>query len=409
MKNRLFIWFTFSSLSLLPHYVMSQAPELGKASSFALFTAIGAFDNLGLTVIDGDIGTNAGAYTGFPPGVLNGSAYTADSTSAQVAIDVNIAYDFLVAATCDTVIGVLLGSGQILPPKVYCLGGASSITGDLILDGQGDPDALFIIKIDGALSTSSFSNVLLTDSAAWCNVYWQVNGAFSLGDNAVFGGTIVNNGAISLLDSSDLVGRGLSIAGAIELHNNTVTNDCFNQAFLPVELVSFVANCHDRKAIISWSTSSEINNNFFSLERSNDVIHWQIVGTTSGAGNSNVLINYSFTDPNPFAKVSYYRLKQTDFDGAFKYSEIISYENCENGIGEIVIYPNPTQGPINFFTDGVAKELMSVSIYNAVGILIYYSSKLPSMIDLSNETMGIYFVSVQSANQLVTRRVSIIK
>ncbi len=76
MKNRLYIWFTFSSLFLLPHFAASQAPQLGTALNFALFTAVGAFDNLGLTFINGDIGTGAGAYTGFPPGVLINSLFT---------------------------------------------------------------------------------------------------------------------------------------------------------------------------------------------------------------------------------------------------------------------------------------------------------------------------------------------
>lgn len=289
------------------------------------------------------------------------------------------------------------------------MGGASSLTGDLILDGQGDPNALFIIKIDGALSTSSISSVVLTGSAEWCNVYWQVNGAFSLGDNAIFGGTIITNGAISLLESSDMIGRGLSIAGAIELHNNNVTNNCATPVVLSIGLVSFVANCNERNALINWTTSSEINNDFFSLERSSDAFYWQIVGTTSGAGNSNMLINYSFIDPNPFNLVSYYRLKQTNFDGSFKYSEIISYTNCEEGIGEFIVYPNPTQGPLNFYLDVATKKLMSMSKYNAVGILIYHSSQPPSMIDLSNEPMGEYFVSIQSANQLITRKFRIIK
>lgn len=409
MKNRIFIWLTFSSLSLTTHFAFSQAPALGGASIFALFTANGAFDNLGLTVINGEIGTNVGAYTGFPPGTLNGSAHIADGVSAQVANDVNTAYDFLVASACDTVIGVLLGNGQVLPPKVYCLGGASSLTGDLILDGRGDPNSLFIIKIDGALSASSFSNVVLTDSASWCNVYWQVNGAFSLGNDAVFGGTLINNGAISLLENSDIIGRGLSIAGAIQLHNNNVTNDCSGSPILPIGLVSYVANCENRNVLINWSTSSEINNDFFSLERSSDAVNWQIVGTTNGAGNSNMLINYSFTDPYPFAHNTYYRLKQVDFDGAFIYSELISFKNCASGFRELYIYPNPTQGPINISIGDFATEIVAVSIYNAFGTLIYQTSKLHSMIDLSNEPAGIYFLTVQSENERINRKFSIIK
>lgn len=82
---------------------------------------------------------------------------------------------------------------------------------------------MFIFKINGQLSTNTFSNVILINSASLCNVYWQINGAFSLGDSSVFRGTLLINGAISLLEGSSLFGRGLSRAGAIDLHNNIVT------------------------------------------------------------------------------------------------------------------------------------------------------------------------------------------
>jgi Ice-binding-like/Secretion system C-terminal sorting domain len=212
-------------LLLIPNINFAQAPNLGSTASFALFTAAGAFSNDGNTVVTGDIGTNAGAFTGFPPGIVNGQIYVADATSAQAAIDVEIAFMDLSLVTCGPVLGVNLGNDQTLTPNVYCIGAASTLNGDLILDGQCDPDALFIIKINGALATGISSNVKLTNSASLCNVYWQINGAVALGNNSVFRGTIVANGAISLLDGATLFGRGLSREGAIALHTNVVDND----------------------------------------------------------------------------------------------------------------------------------------------------------------------------------------
>jgi trimeric autotransporter adhesin len=200
-----------------------QAPNLGTSGSFALFTAAGAFSNGGSSIVKGDIGTNVGAFTDFPPGTVIGQIHTADAVSAQAATDVGLAYSQLVGLTCGGVIGTTLGAGQILTPKIYCLGAASSLTGDLILDGQGNPGSVFIFQIDGALSTSTLSRVILTNSASLCNVYWQVNGAFSLGQGATFVGTVVANGAINLLEGSSLDGRGLSREGAISMSNNAVT------------------------------------------------------------------------------------------------------------------------------------------------------------------------------------------
>lgn len=199
-------------------------PDLRSTSGFALFTAAGAFSNVGAsTIVTGDVGTNVGAFSAFPPGVLVGQQHVADPASAQAATDVDLAYGEMSTITCGSVISTTMGGGQSLLPNVYCLGAASTINGDLILDGQGDPGSLFIFKIDGALATTVNSRIILTNSASLCNVYWQVNGQVDLGDNSIFQGTILANGAINLLEGATLNGRALSRAGAIGLHNNIVT------------------------------------------------------------------------------------------------------------------------------------------------------------------------------------------
>ena len=210
-------------LILMPKASFSQAPDLGVATSFAAFTAAGAFDNLGPSSIIGDIGTHVGAFSGFPPGVVMGDIHVADAVSAQAAVDVDAAYGAVAALTCGAVIGVTLGNGQTLTPNIYCTGAASTLNGNLTLNGQGDPDALFIFQIDGAFATSTFSSVTLINGASLCNVYWQVNGQFDLGDFSLFRGTLLVNGAINLLEGSDLIGRALSREGAISLFSNTIS------------------------------------------------------------------------------------------------------------------------------------------------------------------------------------------
>jgi len=211
------------ALFLMPKTNLAQAPDLGMATSFAVFTATGAFNNLGTTSIVGDIGTNSGAFSGFPPGVVLGSIHVVDGVSAQAAIDTDDAYADVAGLTCGAVIGVTLGNGQILTPNIYCTGAASTLNGNLTLDGEGDPDALFIFQIDGAFATSTFASVTLINGASLCNVYWQINGEFDLGDFSVFLGTVLVNGAINLLEGSSLTGRVLSRAGAISLFSNTIT------------------------------------------------------------------------------------------------------------------------------------------------------------------------------------------
>ena len=95
-----------------------------------------------------------------------GTRHIADAVSAQAATDVLTAYSYLDGLTCGLVLGTTLGSGQTLTPNIYCLGGASTINGNLILDGQGDPDAIFIFQIDGALSPTVLSLSLI-------HIYWR--------------------------------------------------------------------------------------------------------------------------------------------------------------------------------------------------------------------------------------------
>jgi len=210
------------TLLLIPFLTFSQAPSLGASSSFALFTAAGAFTNNGASQVKGDIGTNGGAYTGFPPGIVIGAVHLADPITAQAASDLGTAYGTINGLTCGEVIGTTLGSGQILAPNIYCLGGASSLNGELILDGAGDPSSIFILKIGGALSTSTFAKVTLTNGASLCNVFWVINGAFTLGEGSSFVGTVLAGGAINLLEGASLTGRGLSVGGAISLNNNII-------------------------------------------------------------------------------------------------------------------------------------------------------------------------------------------
>ena len=213
----------------LPSATIAQAPDLGKVSGFTLFTAVGAVTNTGATHLHGNISTNAGAFSGFPPGILKGNIHVADNLSTLAATDAAVVYSYLNAMTCGTVIGTTLGYNQVLGAGVYCTGAASSLNGTLTLDGQGNPDALFIFKINGAFATGVSSTISLINGASLINVYWQVNGQFDLGDSSVFKGTLMANGAINLLDKASFYGRVISVAGAISLHNNIVAapNDVY--------------------------------------------------------------------------------------------------------------------------------------------------------------------------------------
>jgi len=213
-------------LFLLPNVSFGEtAPNLGATSSFALFTAGGAFNSNGATKVTGNIGSFTVTPTIAGPGIVTGTIYNVgDPALNQPFADVSTAYSDLFSRVPDNVVTIEL-AGQTLTPGVHSTGSgsAATLTGNVTLDGQGNPNSVFIIQIDGALTTSTFANVILINSASPNNVYWQITGAFTLGNSSVFRGNIVSGGAIELLDASSLIGRGLTKAGAIHLHNNVVT------------------------------------------------------------------------------------------------------------------------------------------------------------------------------------------
>jgi len=354
-----FVFLTFVSKSY------SQSPNLGADSNFALFTAAGAFENAGATKIIGDIGNNVGTFSGFPEGTVVGSIHCIDAISEQAANDVDIAYNYVKSLTCGTVIGTTLGNDQILTPNIYCIGDATTVVGNLVFDAQGNADAIFIIQINGALSTAIHSTITLQNAASLHNIYWQINGAVDLGDSSIFRGTIVANGAINLLENATLYGRGLSRAGAISLHNNVVEGLTPMNA-LPIELLSFTAKQEGENVRLNWLTASETNNDFFSIPRSKDGLTFVDIIKIPAKGNCTTQQHYSSVDYNPFIGISYYKLKQTDIDGKLSYSKVVSVRIED--LFDFSIYPNPFSKKATIrIQDEANNSLYTLKIFKSTG------------------------------------------
>ena len=227
MKTRLLLLLSAAALVFSPQVGFGQAPPpLGAAASFALFTAVGAIDNNGPSVISGDIGTNAGAFNGFPPGVIiNGNAQVTNPLTTQAAADVQTAYGFYSSnIPCVTPLAVYGGTPAVtLMPGSYCVGGATTLAGTLILDAGGNSNAKFYLKVSGSLTTAQNSLVVLQNGASANNVYWQIGGLATLGQNSVMQGTLLVDGAIIFITGARLEGRGLSRSGAITLTSARAT------------------------------------------------------------------------------------------------------------------------------------------------------------------------------------------
>ena len=179
--------------------------------------------NTGSTVVSGDVGVSPGtAVTGFPPGLASGAIDAADGTAAQAQAALKTGYlDAAGRSGATTVAGDL--TGQTLVAGIYKSTSSLGLTGDLTLDAQGKPDAVFIFQISSTLITGSGSHVILANNANPCNVFWQVGSSATLGTNSVFKGSILALTSIAVTTGARLDGRALARNGAVTLDTNTIT------------------------------------------------------------------------------------------------------------------------------------------------------------------------------------------
>lgn len=137
---------------------------------------------------------------------------------------------------------------------------------------------------------------------------------------------------------------------------------------LPVSLLFFKAGKINNTVQLQWQTASEQNSDYFNIERSNDGVQFSSLARVAAAGNSHALKNYSSTDNNPLEGINFYRLKEVDLDGKFKFSKIVRVE-MQNNNDEVHIYPNPATNNALLLLDKPAKKAV-VNIFTAKGELI---------------------------------------
>jgi hypothetical protein len=214
MKKKLPLFGAIITLLSFPTAGFSQAPALGTAANFVLFSSNGAVTNNGSSHLTGNVGTNNGSSTGF--GNVNGGMHDGDGSSAQCATDVLAAYNQLNGTTPGFFPAALLGNGQTLTAGVYSIGSNATLNLDLNLNAQGNANAVFIFQIQGAFSTNASAKVKLLNGAKACNVFWKVEGLVSMAAGTTMRGTIIaNNAAINMNIGDTLEGRALSTAGAV--------------------------------------------------------------------------------------------------------------------------------------------------------------------------------------------------
>jgi hypothetical protein len=295
------------------------APTLGTAECYTLFSGDGAVANAGVTFVTGDVGTNVGETLGFDALNVTGTIHPKpDVSTALAAADVVTAYTYLNVLPHDIELlyPAQFGNDLVLTANTYLLNAATQLNGNLYLNAEGNPDAVFVIKINGALSAGTESKVILMNGAQSNNVYWKVDGAASLNTYAVFHGTlIVNQGAINLTTGDSLYGRAFTTSGALNATAITAISPKVTCSALPVTWLYFKGNPAGNQVQLEWSTTAEVNHSFYTLEKSsNGVTFKTLARVNENAPNGNTKNVYTYTDMQP-DKIGYYRIGQTDKDG----------------------------------------------------------------------------------------------
>ena len=168
---------------------------------------------------------------------------------------------------------------------------------------------------------------------------------------------------------------------------------------LPIELLSFEGTCNAKKLIFNWATASEQNNDYYTIDGSNDGVDFNKIAIIKGAGNSNSVNEYSYILEGNFFK--FYRLKQTDFDGKFSYSEIISLScNSNSRFNNISVFPNPASNNLTLNFGIEINTKLHLTIKDMLGRTtkeILYDAKEISFMNISLEDLnkGIYFLQIE--------------
>jgi hypothetical protein len=170
---------------------------------------------------------------------------------------------------------------------------------------------------------------------------------------------------------------------------------------------------NNKQVDITWATATESNNDYYTIEKSKDGVSFETSSIVDAAGNSLSMINYKDIDANPYEGISYYRLKQTDFNGTYSYSKIVAvnYSLSDDGI---TIFPNPTDGELNINIKDLEGKEVLVVIRDITGkecfSKVVLSQENQQLIAVDSErklASGTYIITASSSNKLYSKKITV--
>ncbi|MFH5835117.1 ice-binding family protein [Proteiniclasticum sp. C24MP] len=223
--------------------------KTGTTENFAILSGE-TITNTGTTEVMGDVGIHPGIeVVGLSEDMVTGAMHLADEVALAAKNDLVIAYDDAAGRTPQIISREL--AGQTLTPGVYTSNEKDFLlTGKLILDGEGDPDAVFIFQTDTTLTTGSGSSVEFAGNATACGVFWKVGSSATLGSNSSFAGSILALTSITLETGATVNGRLLARNGSVVLDSNVITSGpCTQNQSATLHVIKMVVNRNGRTAV----------------------------------------------------------------------------------------------------------------------------------------------------------------
>lgn len=170
---------------------------------------------------------------------------------------------------------------------------------------------------------------------------------------------------------------------------------------LPIELLNFQATPFTNYVLLDWETVNELNNDYFTILKSTDLLSWKEIGIVQGAGNSFENNSYQFIDNSPIKGIQYYRLKQTDYDGKSSISKTVEVI-FNNQISTIQIRPNPVEDLLYIESP---EQISRVCIKSISGKTIFETKSFSQSISLTTLPSGIYFIEVETENRIEVMKI----
>ncbi len=228
--------------------------------------------------------------------------------------------------------------------------GNGTFAAQVVYPMSASPDVLAVGDLDG----DSYADLVVVDESFNGGITVLLNN----GNGTFRPGTTLGGGEGSRVgvDIADINGDGRNDIVA-SLAGLNMVSVFLNTSELPVTLTAFQAIAHEQSALLTWSTSEEVNFSHFEIQRSADGRLWQRVGEVAAAGLGDAPLAYRYSDVQPLPGLSYYRLKMIDLDGTYVYSDIRSVVSRAAPALHLEVYPNPASDRVSLTTSGAVSEI----------------------------------------------------